>query len=67
VLDDTFFYDLHNDDGWQLVQGKLSAPAEAGIALALREPLPLRRWIGTHHGIFWNDGNRVMRVPLAVE
>jgi hypothetical protein len=66
IVNDLFFHDLHTDAGWQLIQGSLSAPESAEVALALREQRPRRVWIGTQAGAFWNDGNRVIHVPLAV-
>ncbi len=67
ILDGLFFHDIHRESGWQLKQGNLSDPEGAGTALDLREADSHRIWVGTHHGVFWNDGSRVMHVPLAVE
>jgi hypothetical protein len=41
--------------------------AGADIALELPSPEHTRIWIGTHEGIFWNDGRRLRQTPLVVE
>lgn len=67
-LDGLFFQELtHGNGPWQVLQGRLDDVAGAAIALDLPSPERTRIWIGTHEGIFWNDGRRLRQSPLVVE
>lgn len=66
ALDGLFFQDLPGAT-WQVIQGNLADPASAAVALELPSENTSRSWVGTHAGIFWNDGKRVLQVPLVVE
>jgi hypothetical protein len=67
ALDGLFFQDLHAGATWQVIQGNLAEPSGAAVALELPSENTGRIWVGTHAGIFWNDGKRVLQVPLVVE
>ena len=67
-LDGLFFQDIVPASGnWQVLQGHLDNPTGAVVALELPRLEFRRDWVGTHSGIFWNDGRLLRHTPLVVE